>query len=356
MGFALDPAQDRPLRAALRESLLAQVEGAAAELRGGIGAEGESARGRAHAPGESPHELDDEALIKAVHETRKALKRARAVLRLLRRAVGSKRARNEASRLSEIARQLSAARDAQVLRVALSRLLESSDEVHVTEAIRVAQATQEGAVPALAASTREEVLADLCAARERLEGLRLRGSINKALRSGLRRMLRRIRTEYGRAIAEPTAENFHTLRRRCKDFYYAARLLEDTSPDLLAPMLGELDRLGEALGEEHDLTILLERLHAQRAEWGGEAVVALLEPLIERERQRLRAEARPPCERLVALAPRWFARAVVNQLRAVWKNPPEPEAAEGKAPTKGAEPPAAAPVAEPRAGDVPAPA
>lgn len=349
MGFALDPAQDRSLARALRAALLDQVEDAESELRGGRG------EGRAHAPGE----LDEQVGIEAVHETRKALKRARTVLRLLRRAFGIKRARNEARALGGIARQLAAARDARILQLALARLLENSDEVHVTEAIRVAQATQGGAVLALADSTREKVLAELRAARERLGRLRRRGrmnkALNKALRSGLRRMLRRIRTEHTAARKAPTAENFHALRRRCKDFYYVARLLEELSPDLLAPRLGELDRLGVVLGEEHDLAVLLERLKAQPAEWGGEAVAALLEPLIERERQRLRAEAEPLVAHLVALRPRWFARAVVKQLRAIWGRPPTPAADTPAADTNGAPsdeaatPAEAAPAADPGA-------
>lgn len=327
MGFALDPTQDRKLASALRAALLGQVEDAASALHGQSG-EGRGKRGRAHAPGE----LDEGSGIEAVHEARKALKRARAVLRLVRRALGKRRARNEARALSGIARQLSAARDAQTVQLSLARLLEASDEVHVTEAIRVAQATQGGAVLAPAESTREKVLSDLRAARERLGRLKLRGSIDKALRSGLRRMLRRIRAEHQAARKAPTAENFHALRRRCKDFYYAARLLTELGPDLLAPRLGELDRLGEALGEEHDLTVLLGRLEAQRAERDGEAAAALIEPLIERERQRLRAEAEPRVAHLVALRPRRFARAVVKQLRAIWHHRPERPADPKEAP------------------------
>lgn len=347
MGFALDPAKDRPLASALRAALLDQVEDAARELRKGPKEGRANGAGRVHAPGP----LDEEAGIEAVHQTRKALKRARAMLRLLRRALGLGRVRTEARALGGIARQLSAARDAHILQLALTRLLDKSEEVQVTEAIRRGLLTQSGPVLALAESTRDKVLGELRAARERLKRLRPRGSIGKALRSGLRRMLRRLQAAHAATRKAPTAENFHALRRRSKDLYYVARLLEELSPDFLAPRLDELGRIGEALGAAHDLTVLLRRLKAQPSEWGGEAVAGLLEPLIERERQRLLAQAEPLCERLVTVRPRRFARAAVTQLRTIWKHPPGPASTKRPARSDEAVVPAEAkPAADPEAG------
>jgi CHAD domain-containing protein len=306
MGFALDRGQGQSpghsLEQAVRGALREQLDDAASVLR-------ETGAG---SPG-----FDE-----AVHEARKSLKRARAVLRLLRSALGNKGVRSETRALAATARRLAAARDARILHDTLERLAEAAADGPERSAVEAARRARQGqGVPHVPDEARDTVVSELGAACERVEGLRLDGKMRGVVRRGLARMLRQIHAAYETAVSSPSAERFHALRKRCKDFFYVCKLLGDTCPNLLGPLLKDLDRLGEALGEEHDLALLGEQIRAKPDEWGGTDGARELRRLIDRERKRLQDEARPLCERLIVLSPRRFGAGVVRELAASWEQP-----------------------------------
>ena len=69
----------------------------------------------------------------------------------------------------------------------------------------------------------------------------------------------------GRAALEnvrenPTADNFHDLRKRVKDHWYHIRLLEGLWTDVMQAHEKSLKDLETWLGDDHNLAVLRERI------------------------------------------------------------------------------------------------
>lgn len=325
MSFALDPRQSPSIERAIHDALSEQLGFAADVLFGAQPAGEATAAAAASRTRPSPS-------AEAVHEARKSMKRVRSTLRLLVPGLGKKVVRAETKRLAQTARYLAAARDGRILHDALERLAQAATEGEAAALQAARKARGVLPVPEVPADLVEQVVGELTEARERIArhtlGRSLGSGVERVLQAGLCGLVREIRSAHAAATDEPSVESFHTLRKRCKDLFYSVRLLGDLGGELLAPLIKDLDRTGEALGEEHDLALLAEQVHSQPLDWGGADSAAQLAELIERERVRLRLEARPLVERLVMLSPRRFARLVVAQLRESWNRqraalPPE---------------------------------
>lgn len=302
-----------------------------------------------------PTSSDKEAAV-AVHEARKALKRTRATLRLLRRGLGQSVWKSESQCYAAVGRLLSETREAQVMDQVLRDLarrcrVESAapsgdskqaeeDASTPTEApdpaatwppeLRAAYAEAVAAAqkvrkerPKVATrpspELRAKVLEELRTARGRLDRWRLRGKAKRSLRGGLRRAVQQAQRAYAYAYAavrppEQAAERFHELRKRVKDLYYMACLLTPAQPQFLEPFSAKLDELADLLGDDHDLAVLLEQAHARPEEFGGTAAVPSLVGLAAAQQQLLQQKALPLAASLNELRPRSFARAIVRGL------------------------------------------
>jgi CHAD domain-containing protein len=291
-----------PLPEALRRIALGQLD-LAIELLGGEGAGG---RGDGRA-------LDKEA----IHDTRKALKRLRALVRLLRTELGEQRYKCEYAILRDAARRLAGARDAEVMVGTLDALLER----HPRELGRRPQLLElrKRLVAERAAAERKtlddraargELLCELSGLRERARRWSLPERPGIAL---VERDLRRIyrdgrerkhRVARGRGGARAT----HEWRKRVKDLRYAAEILDQR------PLARRADELAELLGEEHDLVVLAGLLPPPgrapfKGKRGRRARKALL-ARIARRRRRLRKRALREGERVYGRSPKSFVRRV----------------------------------------------
>ena len=106
----------------------------------------------------------------------------------------------------------------------------------------------------------------------------------------------------------------HEWRKSVKNLWYQTRLLEPAAPSTLAPMIGSLDHLGEALGDDHDLAVLVERLAADPHRYGG-ALHALKAIEIARAEQ---AVLREPAFRLGATIYAEKPKAFVARIESYW--------------------------------------
>jgi len=125
--------------------------------------------------------------------------------------------------------------------------------------------------------------------------------LQKIYRQGRQHMRRVARGKGG-------ARGAHEWRKRVKDLRYAAEILD------LRPLARRADKLGELLGEEHDLVVLAGLLPPPgrapfKGKRGKRARKALLER-IARRRRRLRRRALREGERLYKRKPKRFARRV----------------------------------------------
>jgi CHAD domain-containing protein len=316
--FALLPGE--PLRDGLRRIALGQLD-LAIELLGG-------------ANGSAPDE-------KAVHETRKALKRLRALMRLLERELGEEAYAREDEALRATGRRLAGARDAEVMVSTLEALLERHPRklgrrrgLVKLRARLVAEREAATARTLGDTAMRGEVLAELQAIRSRVAAWRLAGAGGmRLLEPGLARMYRQGRRRHRRAAAgrgDP-GRALHEWRKRVKDLRYAAEMLDRQDPaargkrrrdrargrdaKLIAELARSADRLGEALGEEHDLAVLAERIREQsRGRAGGarlgRASRRAILKVIAGRRRALRARTLRDGARLYRQRPKRFVARV----------------------------------------------
>lgn len=202
----------------------------------------------------------------AVHATRLAMKRLRALLRLLRPTLGAAWIRPHNAALREAARRLAPARDAVVAVKTLGGLESSrvsrADAAAVARvrepfarAARAANGPGKGLESAMdaAAKSAERVARSAARATWRLHGWAV-------LEEGLRRGYRRARRRYREAAESGAAEAFHAWRTAAKALLYELTLLQPMSPKDLARYLERLDALQDTLGEDHDLSVLRDRL------------------------------------------------------------------------------------------------
>ncbi len=328
-----------PLPEALRRIALGQLD-VAIELLGGEAGDW-SARGNA-----GGRMLDSEA----IHDTRKALKRLRALVRLLRVELGERRYKREHAILRDAARRLAGARDAEVMVGTLDALLERHPRklgrrrqlLELRELLLAERAAAERATLGDSA-TRGEILRELSGLRERVRqwdlperpGIALverdlrriyrdgrergqhvarirdggsRGGRGRGSRSRGRAGKSRSRSRGGRDAARAA----HAWRKRVKDLRYAAEILGQR------PLARRADRLAELLGEEHDLVVLAGLLPPPgRAPFKGKRGRRARKDLlarIARRRRRLRKRALHEGELVYGRKPKRFARRIARSV------------------------------------------
>jgi hypothetical protein len=302
----------------------------------------------------------------AVHEARKALKRLRALIRLLEDELGGQVFARENAVLREAGRRLSAARDAEVIVATLEDLMrrDPGELAHRRGVVRL-----HAALRAERDRVVHQSLADGSTAADALDELRgvrrraLAWSLSdrpgiETVEPALKRLYGRGRRRYRRAALGSGSRTLalHAWRKRVKELRYAAEMLDRADPDDrdgarasrtphgLTPVRagGKLvrrgrkrrrkqarrrrealyirrvarraDELGELLGAEHDLAVLAARVRSQTdgagAPVAGRGTRRALLRLIAKRRRRLRKQALREGKRLYRRGAKRFAARV----------------------------------------------
>jgi CHAD domain-containing protein len=230
----------------------------------------------------------------AVHDARKALKRLRALLRLSRGALDDRRYRHENVVFRDVGRALSGIRDARVTLDTLDSLTESykhelREGIWANLRASLAAATeQSAAVEPDHASDLTGVLSD---ARGRVDSWPLpQDGGPESFASGFARVYRRGRRAYKAASSKRDSGTLHELRKRAKDLWHAAQLLEPVCPTQMKELKRGAHRLSDLLGEDHDLAVLSEHV-AHSPELVAGAELELLRALIHHRQEALRDQA-----------------------------------------------------------------
>ena len=251
--------------------------------------------------------------VEAIHEARKSLKKARSLLRLGRAALAPDERRHDNDALRRAGRELSAARDAEVM-------LEATDGLAERFAGRVPQATFEAIRRHLAIERGDpdpgltgQVVEELKAVRSRIDDWSSRATGWKALEPGLERSYARGRAALENARRHPTVENLHDWRKRTKDLWYHLRLLKPLAPGIVGGAAKDADKLSKLLGDDHDLAVLRATLEKGAGDLKVD-VDAVLD-LIDHRREQIQAQAIPLGQGLYAERPKEF----VARMRRYWK-------------------------------------
>lgn len=246
-----------------------------------------------------------------VHEARKSIKRARAVLKLLRPSLPASAAARSKNELRAAARALAAARDASVLADRLDEMLRRTGIARsavsgLAQSLPTASAAQPGD-PVFA-------LTGLAAARRRLARAPLPAGNWTSLGAGVRSIYRSGRQLVPGKADTVSVEAMHEWRKQVKSYWHALEVFAPVHPSEIRRTIASTRRLADLLGEDHDLALLADQLRAAATKDRGQPVAELLDA-IERRRRRLRRRALKIGAVLYAEAP-----AVIEQrLRRYWQ-------------------------------------
>lgn len=214
-----------------------------------------------------------------VHETRKALKRLRALLRLLEHQLGSASYARDSAALRSAAQRLSGARDAEVMLATLDALIARHPRklgrrrgVRQLRKRVLAERKRSERSTLGDPATRTALLTELHRFRASIAAWQLAEAPGLALverdlkhlyKQGQQRHLRVLRCKGDRTVA------LHRWRKRVKDLRYAAEMLQRrdaprrvAADRRLRTLASRADALGELLGEDHDLAVLAQHLRA----------------------------------------------------------------------------------------------
>src|SRR5262245_57065109 len=257
----------------------------------------------------------------AVHEARKSFKKVRAVLRLVRPQIGEKAYGQENLCFRDAGRPLTEVRDAKILVETLDRLAEHFKE-HIAgrsfsdvrkalqqnlRAVRRRVLDEQNAFVVVAEAVRQ--------ARPRSKGWTDVPNRWSAVGKGLKDVYRRAHEGFGEAAADPTVEKLHEWRKQAKYLHYQLEVLRPIWPERMEELVNETDRLGEALGDDHDLAVLRQMLTDDPGRFGDEGDAEVLLALIDRRRAELGQEALLLGQRFFQDRPGEFAR----RLKGYWK-------------------------------------
>jgi len=244
----------------------------------------------------------------AIHEARKSIKKLRGLLRMLSPVLGPS-AHTDIAAMGALGRSLSEFRDAAALVETIEMLAHHCRRDEVLEQLTTLRRTMR---------RRAEVTSRRADARIVLEqgiiGLRhlKRATATWKLEDGfaliepgLKRSYRRGKDALKLVRGEPTAVNFHNLRKRVKDRWYQVRVLEGIWPHPAHSPEKALRDLQEDLGDDHNLEVLRAFIPADFA--------ALLE-LVDSMHKDLREKSLAVAGSLYERKPREF----VDELQLLW--------------------------------------
>jgi CHAD domain-containing protein len=254
-------------------------------------------------------QLREEGEEVAVHETRKSLKRLRALLRLLRPAIGEHAFRHENAQLRDIGLSLSGARDRHVLLETTEKLDAAAPFARreIAGALQQAITASNGAGAPL---TMKGVSARLAEAKQRLEGLAIEGSGFDVVGAGLERSYHKARRAFREAYEEPSDEAFHEWRKGAQAHWRQMTLLSRAWPAYLEARAEEARELSQLLGDDHDLALLVTFVHSDAAEGLTGEQAAVIETAARRRQAVFRTAAKPRGERLFAENPKRLRRSI----------------------------------------------
>jgi CHAD domain-containing protein len=259
----------------------------------------------------------------AIHEARRHLKFARALLRLAEPSLRRGEFRREDRRLRDAGRLLSPARDATILTDAVARLrpVESARaENEALDALAEKIATHAAQIRRREVERRHVLSKAARKVRKaRRRAARWGGAIRgwSDLKRGLRKSYTQARNAFLAAQGCPSVARRHEWRQQSKHVRFQLELLRAVDPQAMGALIDQAKRLGDLLGEDHDLAVLDEWLGRQQC--GAEqAHCATIERLIARRQESLFDEAAKLGEQFFAGCPGDFVRLLSKSWKA-WR-------------------------------------
>lgn len=272
---------------------------------------------------------NDSDLDHCVHETRKACKRVRGMLRLVRPAVGSAVFHYANGLIRDVARPLSELRDAAVLIATLDDVTKGESDFQLLES--VAKTSEQlvarkkwihdqllhdpGPFQKIA-----NILESLCRADHVWAP---KGVSQRDVLKGLRKTYQAGREAFRKTQVERSVESLHAWRKQAKYLRYQCEALGPLAPAAFEGLAKQANTLGELLGLDHDLAVLLASISAESIGDPSQKATATLTQRIQQRRLALESEADVLGNQLFAPKPssviRGLKRAITTEQSVVAK-------------------------------------
>lgn len=254
----------------------------------------------------------------AVHSARRRVKKVRALIRLVRPALG-RRYRTLNRRLRAVNRLLAPVADTHAALETLERLARRHGdelprdvfaELHQSLVRRASMARER----TILNRALEAAIARLRRERDDVSRWTLRKTGFRAIAGGLERTLRQSRRAMAQAAASGRSDDYHTWRQRVKDHWLQTRLLQGRCGDRRLADERRLEELDGVLGECHNCAILRDAVRSDSTP--ARADLARCLRLVRRYEHSLRRAAR----QLGAKVYRDTPTRYVKRVRRLWRS------------------------------------
>jgi len=258
--------------------------------------------------------------LEALHQVRKSIKRARAFLRLFRGSMSKVNYRHCTEPLRDAAGLLGVARDAHVkLNAVVDLMNRFKRELPAREFAPLRQAfsqqcreQQRGLSENKTFPQTSRLLRDAC---RQISAVRLNKSGWPALATGYKKSYLAGQCAFSVVKEKPTCERFHDCRKRVKNLYYQVGLLKKLQPASITRAKETLERLGQCLGDDHDLVLLTESRLGEQVAFPSTKSIKKLHQVVASRQHELRSEA-------ITLATAFYGQkpsAFCKELGRYWK-------------------------------------
>jgi CHAD domain-containing protein len=230
---------------------------------------------------------------RGVHEARRAIKKVRGVLRLIQPQMHSAY-EAENGQLRTLGRGLSDLRDTAVLLEVFDSLAPQRGKRF--EAIRQGLSMKHTAdVPKIF----RETVTELRSIARRVDDWPVPKDIDAVMDAGFEDTYQRGRKALDAALENATPENLHRFRKRVKEHRFHLSLLSISDDE--TKRLKDLRQLEVLLGDDHNLSVLRDRLDQNPALYGDPMDVSAFHALLTRKQRQIQTRALPLGRRLYAM-------------------------------------------------------
>ncbi len=248
----------------------------------------------------------------AIHETRRCLKRVRAILRLVKTELAATIYDRDNVYLRNIGRRLAVLRDAAVMVETLAALKKEFSTQLSHSAWR--ELKKELVAVQRQSVQREKkrmtaVITKLRTARVRVEKWALDFDDEAVLRKGLQKVYQRGSRARKLALEETTAENFHEWRKHVNHLRHQLQILQSLKIGKVKATLREFKTLAEVLGRKNDLAVLSQHLQRIKRK-AGEPTRQALQTLLHARDAAFAAEATQLGQRLYKRKSKAFTQRI----------------------------------------------
>jgi CHAD domain-containing protein len=230
-----------------------------------------------------------------VHEARKSVKKIRGVLRLVQPEMGEIYPLENAL-FRDIGRHLSQFRDAGAVVETFDSLRKKyRDGLKGRSLAMIRRRLMTRKTQAEKQLNIGEVLSNMAAAlgrsSARLSAWGLSNDGFAAIAPGFEATFRRGQKAMARARKHSRPENYHEWRKRAKEHWYHIRLLAGLWDDDMESYEKRLKDLEAALGEDHNLVVLQEKVMGEPGFYGKKPEIRVFEDLVGKYHEKLRDDA-----------------------------------------------------------------